>query len=82
MPPIEDVSQRQCRLTRLKKWQRRRVTYLEEDKAAVIASFGIYPGVLVELSQRRPIYVVRCEDSEIAMDEPLARAIWVEAFES
>lgn len=69
---------RHQRLIHLRRGQCRRVTRLEEEKAALIASFGIYPGVLVEMKQRRPIYVLRCEDSEIAMDERLAQGIWVE----
>lgn len=69
------------RLTELRRRTKHRVTRLEEARAALIASFGIYPGVVVEVRQRRPSFVVRCEHSEIAMDESLAADIWVELEE-
>ena len=72
---------RSRRLTELPRSSRHRVSRLEEDKAAVIASFGIYPGVVVEIKQRQPSYVIRCDNSEVAMDARLAGGIWVEVDE-
>ncbi len=54
------------------------VTHVESAKSDLITSFGIYRGVEIRLIQKRPCFVVQCEDSEIALETALADSIWVE----
>jgi Fe2+ transport system protein FeoA len=38
---------------------------------------GIVPGIDLKLLQKRPSYVVRCEETEIALEQEVARSIYV-----
>jgi DtxR family Mn-dependent transcriptional regulator len=42
-----------------------------------LSSFGISPGVEVKLHQRRPAFVLECEQTQIALEEALAKDIYV-----
>jgi Fe2+ transport system protein FeoA len=47
------------------------------DKAASLLALGIYPGVTVELRQKYPCPIVKCDETEVAFDEAIARGIMV-----
>lgn len=42
-----------------------------------LASLGVAPGVPVRLHQRWPSFVLKCEETEIALEESIARNIFV-----
>jgi DtxR family Mn-dependent transcriptional regulator len=41
-----------------------------------LLNLGIKPGTVIEIHQKRPTFIIRLENSEIAMDEEIARAIY------
>jgi len=42
-----------------------------------LSTLGISPGLTVKLLQKRPSYVVLCEETEIALEKEVARTIYV-----
>lgn len=66
------------RLSQLTRKESARVVRLQKEHAGLVTSFGIYPGVVIEMIQTRPSFVIRCDDTEVAMDRELAEGIWVE----
>ena len=42
-----------------------------------LASFGISPGVAVKLHQRRPAFVLECDQTQLAIEEALAKEVYV-----
>jgi Fe2+ transport system protein FeoA len=42
-----------------------------------LAALGILPGIEIAVEQRTPVYVLRSEDSLLALEEELARGIVV-----
>jgi len=68
------------RLTELKPGQQGRIAYIkpsDHERGHQLASFGIVPGVTVELHQKYPAYCVRYEGSELALDKEVAADIYV-----
>lgn len=67
-------------LTEAKKTQPYRIVFISPrgnaplDRLAVL---GILPGTDVRLWQKRPSYVLRTGETDVAIDEELARAIYV-----
>jgi DtxR family Mn-dependent transcriptional regulator len=57
-----------------------RVAYVGSDSTSLahqLASLGIAPGVPVRLHQRFPSFVLKCEETEIAVEEAIAANIYV-----
>lgn len=57
-----------------------RVAYINTknySRLQKLTSFGISPGVSVKLHQRRPAFVLECEQTQIAIEEALAKEIYV-----
>jgi DtxR family Mn-dependent transcriptional regulator len=57
-----------------------RVAYVGSDNTSLshqLASLGICPGVPVRLHQRYPSFVLKCEETEIAVEEAIAANIYV-----
>ena len=48
------------------------------DRADRLASLGLAPGSEIELLQRRPAFVVRAAETQIALDAEVAREIYVQ----
>lgn len=48
------------------------------DRAERLASLGISPGSEIELLQRRPAFVLRAGETQVALDEEIARRIFVQ----
>ncbi len=42
-----------------------------------LAALGILPGIEIAVEQRTPVYVLRSEDALLALEEELARGIFV-----
>lgn len=68
---------------------------LPGDKAKVIAfsfadrrygpkltAFGLLPGIIVEMMQTMPCYVLRIGHTQMAFDQEIARAVIVETLEA
>jgi DtxR family Mn-dependent transcriptional regulator len=58
-----------------------RVMYVEtkkHDRLDKLASFGLVPGAVVTMHQRRPSLVVRIGETQLAMDELIARCVHVQ----
>lgn len=69
------------RLSKLSRKESARVVRLQKENSGLVTSFGIYPGVVIEMIQTRPSFVIRCDDTEVAMDRELADGIWVEPLD-
>lgn len=57
-----------------------RVAYVAHVTHAIghqLASLGVSPGVPVRLHQRYPSYVLKCEETEVAIEESIAKSIFV-----
>ena len=57
-----------------------RVAYLstrEHSRLLRLSALGITPGVSVRLLQKWPGYIVECDENEIAIEEDVARSIYV-----
>jgi len=58
-----------------------RVMYVETEshrRLDKLASFGLVPGALVKMHQRQPSLVVRIGETQLAMDELVARSVHVQ----
>jgi Fe2+ transport system protein FeoA len=53
----------------------------EPGQLARLASFGIVPGTIVRLQQRRPAVVVRTGETTLALDPAIAAGIAVRGIE-
>ena len=57
-----------------------RVAYISQRNYArfqKLLSFGLSTGVLIQLKQRFPSFVLQCEETQIALEEDIARDIFV-----
>lgn len=68
----------ELRLTALPLGDEARVTRIGNGHSSRVFGFGIYAGVKISLLQRYPSYVLRCEETEIALEASVARDIWLE----
>lgn len=67
-------------LTELRPGERGRIAYIKpkhHERSHQLASFGIVPGITIELHQRYPAYCIRYEGTELALDESVAADIFV-----
>jgi DtxR family Mn-dependent transcriptional regulator len=87
IPPGEDCLSNQTstgavivNLRELKAGERGRVAYIKpktHQRGHQLATFGLVPGVVVELHQRYPAYCIRFANTEVALDEDVAGDIYV-----
>jgi DtxR family Mn-dependent transcriptional regulator len=57
-----------------------RVAYVNTKNHArlhKLSSFGFTPGVRVKLHQRSPAFVLECDETQLAIEEALAKDIYV-----
>ena len=57
-----------------------RVAYINTKNYArlqKLTSFGIFPGVKVRLHQRKPAFVLECDQTQLAIEEAVAKEIYV-----
>jgi len=67
-------------LLHLKSGASGRVLTIVTDSArrrSILTSYGLTPGSLVTLVQKRPTVIVKVEETEIALDREVAEDIWV-----
>ncbi len=67
-------------LTALALAARARVVRVDGECEKKVGSFGILPGVEIQLRQRYPTFVVRCDHVEVALETSVAKGIWVEGL--
>ncbi len=69
-----------CPLSEIKPGERSRVAYIETSNPVRLdrlASLGVMPGSLIHLNQRHPSFVIRTENTNIAIDRDIASHIFV-----
>lgn len=72
------------RLSKLELGQRARVSFLTPSfhkRFDRLAAFGINPGAEVSVHQRKPAFVVRLGETELALDTVIAREIFVKPLD-
>ncbi len=53
------------------------VSALNYRRIQMLSSLGILPGVPIKVHQRYPSFVIQCEETQIALEEEIARDIYV-----
>jgi DtxR family transcriptional regulator, Mn-dependent transcriptional regulator len=48
-----------------------------KDRLEPLGSFGVIPGVVIQLKQRHPSYIIQIGETSIALDESIGREIFV-----
>ncbi len=79
--PSSDLPQN-LRLTDLAVGDRAVVVQLDEKLEMRLLGFGLFPGVPVEVRQKFPACIIRCEDTEIALEKDVASRILVRRADS
>lgn len=67
-------------LTDLEPGEQGRIAYIKPKNHArlhQLTTFGVVPGILIELHQRYPAFCIKFEETEIAVDEDVAEDIFV-----
>ena len=57
-----------------------RITYIKPTSHAnfhQLISFGLHPGVVVTVHRRHPVFCIKFENTELAMDKDIASNIFV-----
>jgi Fe2+ transport system protein FeoA len=65
-------------LTDLAKGQRATVVSMSPETELRLFGFGLFPGVELELLQRYPSFIIRCERTEIALERSVALQVQVQ----
>ena len=66
-------------ITNLKIGEKIKIAYIKpesHDKLHKLLNLGIKPGVMIEIHQKKPTFIVRYDSSEIAMDPDIAKTIY------
>ena len=77
---VDSVQVQIVNLTEMQSGERGRIAYIKpkhHDRLHRLTSFGIVPGVEVELHQRSPAYCIQFEETEVALDRDVAEDIYV-----
>ncbi|MBW2526656.1 MAG: FeoA domain-containing protein [Deltaproteobacteria bacterium] len=77
---LESVQVQIVNLCEMKPGEQGRIAYIKPKhhrRLHRLSSFGIVPGVVVELHQRTPAYVIKFEQTELALDKDVAEDIFV-----
>jgi DtxR family transcriptional regulator, Mn-dependent transcriptional regulator len=82
---VREVSQTVVSLEKLKPGDSGKVTYIKPSSHAILEqllSFGLSPGVIVTLTQSRPVFCVKFENTELALDREIVKNIFVWKIDS
>lgn len=77
---VREVSQTVVSLEKLKPGDSGKVTYIKPASHAILEqliSFGLSPGVIVTITQVMPVYCVKFENTELALDREIVKNIFV-----
>ncbi len=72
------ISENRVKLTDLQPGDRARLVFMTPEVEFRLFGFGLFPGIEIQLLQRFPSYIIRCEHTEIALETCVARQIQVE----
>jgi DtxR family Mn-dependent transcriptional regulator len=67
-------------LTELNPGDRGRITYIKpkrHERLHRLTSFGLIPGIVIELHQKSPAFCIRYEETELAINRDVAEDIFV-----
>jgi DtxR family Mn-dependent transcriptional regulator len=81
---VREVSQAVVSLDKLYPGESGKVTYIKPASHSILEqliSFGLSPGVIVTLTQNRPVFCVKFEETELALDRDVVRNIFVWKFD-
>jgi DtxR family Mn-dependent transcriptional regulator len=53
------------------------IAHTEDSRLQRLASLGIIPGSIIKLKQKKPSYVISLDETTLAIDTPIAEAIYV-----
>jgi len=51
-----------------------------KERLEPLSAFGVIPGIVIQLKQRHPSYVIQIGETSIALDETIGREIFVKAL--
>lgn len=77
---VREVSQTVVSLEKLNPGDSGKVTYIKPSSHSILEqliSFGLSPGVIVTLTQTRPVFCVKFENTELALDKEIVKNIFV-----
>lgn len=67
------------RLTDISVGKPARVVFITGEIMGRLSSIGLIPGMIIKLLQKSPSYVINIDETSIAIDEEMARGIYVRA---
>lgn len=73
------TTENHVKLTDLQPGDKARLVFMSPDVELRLFGFGLFPGTEIQLLQRFPSYIIRCEQTEIALETSVASQIHVEA---
>ena len=71
------MSQPAVQLTTLRASDRAEIVRIDGGETSQLSGFGFYPGIIIQIHQRFPSYIVRTDQTEIALETDVASKIWV-----
>ena len=74
-----DIDRKVDRITNLETGERIKIAYIKpesHDKLHKLLNLGIRPGTVIEIHQKKPTFIIRHENSELAMDSDVAKDIY------
>jgi len=66
------------KLTDLRPGDKARLVFMSPEVELRLFGFGLFPGTEIQVLQRFPSYIIRCERTEIALETSVASQIQVE----
>jgi len=64
-------------LTELRTGDKARLVSMNPEVELRLFGFGLFPGIEIELLQRFPSYIIRCERTEVALETSVASQVRV-----
>ncbi len=72
------IPENRVKLTDLQPGDKARLAFMAPEVELRLFGFGLFPGIEIQLLQRFPSYIIRCEQTEIALETSVACQIQVE----
>jgi Fe2+ transport system protein FeoA len=72
------IPENRVKLTDLQPGDKARLVFMSPEVELRLFGFGLFPGIEIQLLQRFPSYIIRCEQTEIALETSVARQVEVE----
>lgn len=77
---ISEISNTVISLAALNPHERGKVAYIKPDSHSILEqliSFGMSPGVMVSVLQAKPVFCIKLENTELALDKDVVKNIFV-----